>query len=526
MLQQPPQPQTPPQQQILPTPTDTGSAESKTLWMGAVQPHWDETFLASLFAQTVPGELVSVKVMRNPVSNMPSGYAFLEFASHESAMSILDAYNGQIIPGTAVAFRLNWGAGARKAYGTGVQEYSLFVGDLAPEVTDSMLQETFASRFPACSSAKVVTDSATGSSKGYGFVRFSDRAQSEEALQMMNGVQIGSRAVRVSPATMRRQDRAYHMAQLSQQNHIPSHLQYSMGVDMRGAHTHDLSSRMNGGYRGANLSQTQTMSNAWLNSRSPSSSITSVGDALLHQQQALASSMAAAASDDGMKDYSTSSVTASDVSSMGMSIQSPSENTTVFVGNLDPSVTEEQLEAHFQGLGTIIQIKIPPNRGCGFVKFEARDAAEKAIATMHGSTLAGLRIRLDWGKANASRHHNQMGAVDPSMGGYSAMQAHQYYMAQWQAQQAQAAYYYQYRGQAPQMYVVPQQPMQQQHIPRQQGMFPGLPMMQSQQQQQQPSSQILPVMQGDATADFNSMAQSLTSSQGRGPILAWNDAVQ
>ena len=49
------------------------------------------------------------------------------------------------------------------------------------------------------------------------------------------------------------------------------------------------------------------------------------------------------------------------------------ENTTVFVGNLDASITEDQLKDHFSHHGTITQIKIPPGRGCGFVKFETHD---------------------------------------------------------------------------------------------------------------------------------------------------------
>jgi RNA recognition motif-containing protein len=205
------------------------------------------------------------------------------------------------------------------------------------------------------------------------------------------------------------------------------------------------------------------------------------------------------------------------------------ENTTVFVGNLDPSVTEEQLGNHFQGFGTIVQIKIPPNRGCGFVKFETREAAEKALATLHGSMLSGLRIRLDWGKASAGRQHaGLVGAgMDPSMTGYSALQAHQYYLAQWQAQQqAQAAYYYRYGGQSAQMYVMPQQHIQQPVNTRQQpGAFTstsgGQQLLQQQQFQQQPQ---MAAGQEDTGGEFSTT--SLTSSQQRPAGMAWNDIGQ
>ena len=69
------------------------------------------------------------------------------------------------------------------------------------------------------------------------------------------------------------------------------------------------------------------------------------------------------------------------------------ENTTVFVGNLDPNVTEDQLKEHFSHHGAIVHIKIPPNRGCGFIRFETHEAASNAINQMNGSILGSLRVR-------------------------------------------------------------------------------------------------------------------------------------
>ena len=70
-------------------------------------------------------------------------------------------------------FRLNWAAyGVGKAQPAGEDCASLFVGDLAPDVSDIILQEYFRQFYPSVRSAKVITDAATGRSKGYGFVRF------------------------------------------------------------------------------------------------------------------------------------------------------------------------------------------------------------------------------------------------------------------------------------------------------------------------------------------------------------------
>lgn len=50
-------------------------------------------------------------------------------------------------------FRMNWGAGGRRI-DTG-DDHSIFVGDLAPDVSDELLLSTFSSRFSSVRGAKV-----------------------------------------------------------------------------------------------------------------------------------------------------------------------------------------------------------------------------------------------------------------------------------------------------------------------------------------------------------------------------------
>jgi RNA recognition motif-containing protein len=65
-------------------------------------------------------------------------------------------------------------------------------------------------------------------------------------------------------------------------------------------------------------------------------------------------------------------------------INSDPNNTTVFVGGLQPHVTEQELAAHFMPFGQIIYVKIPPGMGCGFVSYQYRQSAEIAIQQMTG----------------------------------------------------------------------------------------------------------------------------------------------
>lgn len=100
-------------------------------------------------------------------------------------------------------------------------DFSVFVGDLSPDVTDYVLQETFKQYYPSVRSAKVIVDPATGRSKGYGFVRFANESERDRSLEMQ-GFQLSNRPIRVSLATARRSSSAgmpgIHPAELDPTN--------------------------------------------------------------------------------------------------------------------------------------------------------------------------------------------------------------------------------------------------------------------------------------------------------------------
>ncbi|KAL6573862.1 hypothetical protein OROHE_001404 [Orobanche hederae] len=144
--------------------------------------------------------VVNVKVIRNKQSGASEGYGFIEFVSHAAAERNLQTYNGSLMPSTEQPFRLNWasmGAGERR---DDAHEYTIFVGDLAADVTDYMLQETFRANYPSVKGAKVVADRITGRTKGYGFVRFNDESEQVRAMTEMNGKFCSTRPMRIGPA--------------------------------------------------------------------------------------------------------------------------------------------------------------------------------------------------------------------------------------------------------------------------------------------------------------------------------------
>ncbi|KAL3639959.1 Polyadenylate-binding protein rbp45 [Castilleja foliolosa] len=283
-----------------------GTDEVRSLWIGDLQYWMDENYLTNCFYNT--GELVSAKVIRNKLTAQSEGYGFLEFRSRAAAETILQSYNGTVMPNSEQSYRMNWaslGAGDKRTDNS--PEHTIFVGDLAGDVTDYVLQETFKSVYQSVKGAKVVTDRITGRSKGYGFVKFGDEREQQRAMTEMNGVVCSTRAMRVGPAA----------------NKKPM-----------------------------NSAPTQT---------------------------------------------------ASYQSSQGSQGESDPSNTTIFVGGLDPSVTDDYLKQVFSQYGELVHVKIPVGKRCGFVQFADRSCADQALSNLNGTMLGGQNIRLSWGRNPSSK---------------------------------------------------------------------------------------------------------------------------
>ena len=75
----------------------------------------------------------------------------------------------------------------------------LFVGSLAWATTDDSLKAFF-SQAGTVTSARVITDRATGRSKGFGFVEMSSDAEAQAAVSQLNGQQLDGRAIVVNEA--------------------------------------------------------------------------------------------------------------------------------------------------------------------------------------------------------------------------------------------------------------------------------------------------------------------------------------
>lgn len=82
--------------------------------------------------------------------------------------------------------------------------------------------------------------------------------------------------------------------------------------------------------------------------------------------------------------------------------------TNIYLGNLNPSLTENQLCEIFGRYGALASVKIMwprseeeriRNRNCGFVAYMSRIDAERALKSINGRIVMDYEMRLGWGKA-------------------------------------------------------------------------------------------------------------------------------
>ncbi len=183
-----------------------------TLWWGELEPWMDEEY-AKQVCSLMSWDPVGIKVPHpapDPATGQQAnnpGYCFLTFPTPAHAASVLSqvsSTNGGssalTMPNSTKPFVLNWASSipsttpvtasfpAPNMLGSPQypKEYSIFVGDLAPETSNSDLvavfrnpvlglrsdrEPKFIRPFLSCKSAKIMLDPVTGVSRGYGFVR-------------------------------------------------------------------------------------------------------------------------------------------------------------------------------------------------------------------------------------------------------------------------------------------------------------------------------------------------------------------
>lgn len=264
-------------------------------------------------------------------------YAFVEFNSQEDAHSALSSSNGADVGGSSI--RINWAYQLSAMSSASTPEaplYTVFVGDLSAEVDDESLGKAF-EKFLSRKQAHVMWDMQTSRSRGYGFVSFSDARQAEAAMVTMNGQFIGGRAVRCNWASHR------HLYSKKNTKATPKRAASNGGIvtPPMAFPSHGYPVESTGGRASQPL---------------PPNSF----EVVLRQ--------------------------------------SPTWQTTVYLGNIAHFTQLSDLIPLLQNFGFIVDFKFHPSKGCAFVKYDSHERAALAIVQLAGFTVNGRPLKCGWGR--------------------------------------------------------------------------------------------------------------------------------
>ena len=291
----------------------------------------------------------------------------------------------------------------------------LYVGNLSPRVTEYMLTEIFAVAGPV-QHVKIIPDrNYQHGGLNYGFVEYTDMRAAETALQTLNGRKIFDTEIRVNWAYQGQQNKEdtsghYHVfvGDLSPEvnDEILGKAFSAFGSMSDARVMWDMNSGKSRGYgflafrdKTDAEQAIATMNGEWLGSRA-----IRVNWANQKTQGAPGhGGMPSPIQSSGNMGTAPAPINfqGGPLSYESVVAQTPSFNSTVYVGNLVPYCTQADLIPLFQSIGYLQEIRMQADRGFAFVKLDTHENAAMAIVQLQGQLVHGRPIKCSWGKDRA-----------------------------------------------------------------------------------------------------------------------------
>jgi polyadenylate-binding protein len=263
---------------------------------------------------------------------------------------------------------------------------SLYVGDLAPEVTEAMLFEKFSTAGPVLS-IRVCRDMITRRSLGYAYVNFQQPADAERALDTMNFDVLKGRPIRIMWSQRDPSLRRSGVGNVFIKN-LDKSIDNKAMYDTFSAFGNILSCKVaqdgDGTSKGYGFVHFETEEAAM-------NAIQKVNGMLLNEKKVFVGRFVPRKERE---------------KELG---EKAKKFTNVYIKNFGEDLSEEKLTEIFSKFGKITSFKVMSdeasgrNKGFGFVSFEDSESAEKAVDDLNGTEMNGKTLFVGRAQKKAER---------------------------------------------------------------------------------------------------------------------------
>ncbi|XP_066062348.1 cytotoxic granule associated RNA binding protein TIA1 isoform X1 [Chamaea fasciata] len=265
-----------------------------------------------------------------------------------------------------------------------------YVGNLSRDVTEALILQLF-SQIGPCKNCKMIMD--TAGNDPYCFVEFYEHRHAAAALAAMNGRKIMGKEVKVNWAT----------TPSSQKKDTSNHFHVFVGDLSPEITTEDIKAAFAPFGRISDARVVKDMATgkskgygfvSFFNKWDAENAIQQMGGQWLGGRQ-IRTNWATRKPPAPKSTYETNT---KQLSYDEVVTQSSPSNCTVYCGGVTSGLTEQLMRQTFSPFGQIMEIRVFPDKGYSFVRFNSHESAAHAIVSVNGTTIEGHVVKCYWGK--------------------------------------------------------------------------------------------------------------------------------
>jgi len=400
----------------------TGAAvpQFASLYVGDLHADVTEAMLYEIFNSV--GPVASIRVCRDSISRKSLGYAYVNFHSVQDAERALDTLNYSSIKGRSCRIMWTQRDPSMRKSGAG----NIYVKNLDKNIDNKALYDTF-SLFGNILSCKVASD-MSGKSHGYGFVHYETEEAAKQAIERVNGMQIGEKTVEVS-SFEKRSDRVKpevtNFTNVYCKN-MPGDWDEEKINEVFGKHGTITSMCIREDKKGRKM--------AFVNFETTESAQAAVAE--LHGKEVRSEEQIAKLKEELKEEFKEDvgklfvqraqtklerSAELRDKFPATSRPDSKPQGVNLYVKNLDEGTDEASLRALFESFGQITSVAAPVDdkgkcKGFGFVCFQSPDEATKAVTEMHLKVVKGKPLYVGLAEKREARQERLRQRYSPGGG--------------------------------------------------------------------------------------------------------------